>query len=99
MRGHSTSRVTSLLFDAVIQRQAHEIPPGIAMSIERARAIFEEAAFVRDLGIRLDAVSAEGCETSVAVSTRLTQQDGFAHAHDVIRRRSHVNALACSVLR
>ncbi len=47
---------------------------------EKARTIFARAAFVADLGIRLQDAGPGWCESVLEVAPRHTQQDGYVHA-------------------
>ena len=47
---------------------------------EKVGAIFSRAAFIGDLGIRLQDVGPGWCESVLAVSPRHLQQDGYVHA-------------------
>lgn len=51
--------------------------------------IFEDAAFVHDLGITLTAAGPGWCETSLMVEDRHLQQHGFAHAGVVTTLADH----------
>lgn len=51
--------------------------------------IFEDAAFVHDLGITLTAAGPGWCETSLEVQDRHLQQHGFAHAGVVTTLADH----------
>ena len=44
------------------------------------RSIFDRAAFIGDLGVELVDLRPGFCETTLAVTPRLLQQDGFVHA-------------------
>ena len=46
----------------------------------RVRAIFERAAFVQLLGIRMSALEPGACEARLEVRPELLQQDGVVHA-------------------
>ena len=46
----------------------------------KVQEIFESAAFVEDVGIRLGEIGAGWCETTLDISPRHLQQDGFIHA-------------------
>lgn len=46
----------------------------------RVREIFQQAAFVSDLGIRLADLGAGWCESVLAVAPKHRQQDGYVHA-------------------
>lgn len=47
---------------------------------EKARTIFARAAFVGDLGIRLQDAGPGWCESVLEVAPRHMQQDGYVHA-------------------
>lgn len=47
---------------------------------EKVRAIFSRAAFIGELGIRLQDVGPGWCESVLAVSAGHLQQDGYVHA-------------------
>ncbi|HXY25130.1 MAG TPA: PaaI family thioesterase [Candidatus Acidoferrum sp.] len=51
--------------------------------------IFQEAKFVRSLGIELTGVGSGWCETKVNVTPALCQQHGFAHAGVVMTLADH----------
>ena len=46
----------------------------------QVRAIFEQAAFIQDLGIHLHDLGVGWCEATLQVAPRHLQQDGFVHA-------------------
>jgi uncharacterized protein (TIGR00369 family) len=46
----------------------------------KVQEIFERAAFIEDIGIRLSEIGTGWCETSLDISPRHLQQDGFIHA-------------------
>jgi len=53
--------------------------------------IFEDAAFVQDLGIRLVAAGPGWCETALEVADRHLQQHGFAHAGVITTLADHTS--------
>jgi uncharacterized protein (TIGR00369 family) len=53
------------------------------------KRIFEQAQFVRSLGIELTAFGDGWCETRVAVTPTLEQQHGFAHAGVLMTLADH----------
>ena len=55
----------------------------------RVAAIFEPAGFLRTLGVRLEAVGPDWCETSLTLSPALHQQHGFAHAGVITTLADH----------
>ncbi|CAM2066461.1 PaaI family thioesterase [Sulfidibacter corallicola] len=55
-------------------------PQAGGFDLERARAIFERAAFVRHLGIELVALERGLVETRLAIRPEHLQQDAFIHA-------------------
>jgi uncharacterized protein (TIGR00369 family) len=55
----------------------------------RVAAIFEPAAFLQTLGVRLDAVGPGWCETSLPLTPALRQQHGFAHAGVITTLADH----------
>ena len=65
------------------------MPTRDAVDEARIRRLFLRAAFVRDLGIRLDRVGFGWCEASLDVEERLLQQDGFVHAGVVSTLADH----------
>ncbi|NNG47532.1 MAG: PaaI family thioesterase [Deltaproteobacteria bacterium] len=48
--------------------------------LEKARAIFSQAAFVGDLGIRLKDLGPGWCESVLDIAPKHKQQDGYVHA-------------------
>lgn len=65
---------------------------------EVARAIFEKAAFVRMLGIRMTDVGAGWCESSMPIEARHLQQDGFVHAGMLATIADHTAGAAAGSL-
>jgi uncharacterized protein (TIGR00369 family) len=55
----------------------------------RVAAIFETANFLRKLGVRLEAVGPDWCETSLVLTPALYQQHGFAHAGVITTLADH----------
>jgi uncharacterized protein (TIGR00369 family) len=55
----------------------------------RVAAIFEAAGFLKTLGVRLEAVGPDWCETSLPLSPELHQQHGFAHAGVITTLADH----------
>jgi uncharacterized protein (TIGR00369 family) len=55
----------------------------------RVAMIFETASFLRKLGVRLEAVGPDSCETSLALTPALYQQHGFAHAGVITTLADH----------
>ena len=55
----------------------------------RVAAIFEPAGFLKTLGVRLEAVGPDWCETSLPLSPALHQQHGFAHAGVITTLADH----------
>jgi uncharacterized protein (TIGR00369 family) len=49
-------------------------------SARKVREIFQQAAFVTDLGIRLADVGPGWCESVLAIAPKHRQQDGYVHA-------------------
>lgn len=56
---------------------------------QRVERIFQEAKFVRSLGIELTGVGSGWCESKVSVAPALQQQHGFAHAGVVMTLADH----------
>jgi uncharacterized protein (TIGR00369 family) len=56
---------------------------------QRVAAIFEGAAFLRTLGIRLEEVGPGWCQTSLPLTPALHQQHGFAHAGVITTLADH----------
>ncbi len=50
------------------------------LNTTEAQRIFSAAPFTRDLGIRLESVAPGECHTSLLLTERHLQQDGFVHA-------------------
>lgn len=65
------------------------MPTSSAVDEARIRELFTRAPFVRNLGLRLDALGPGWCEASVAVEGRHLQQDGFVHAGVVSTLADH----------
>lgn len=63
-----------------------------------ARAIFDDAPFIRDLGIALVSAGAGHCETRLDVTDRLRQHDGFIHAGVVATMADHTAGAAAGSL-
>jgi len=55
----------------------------------RVATIFEAAAFLQTLGIRLEAVGPGSCQTSLTLTPALYQQHGFAHAGVITTLADH----------
>jgi uncharacterized protein (TIGR00369 family) len=55
----------------------------------RVAAIFEPAGFLNMLGVRLDAVGPDWCETSLLLTPAMRQQHGFAHAGVITTLADH----------
>ena len=53
------------------------------------KRIFEQAQFVRSLGIELIGIGDGWCETRVAVTPTLEQQHGFVHAGVLMTLADH----------
>jgi uncharacterized protein (TIGR00369 family) len=51
-----------------------------SISPDEARRVFAQAPFIAELGIRLEHLSLGECHSSLAVTSRHLQQDGFVHA-------------------
>jgi uncharacterized protein (TIGR00369 family) len=62
---------------------------------ETVQAIFASAPFIADLGIALDAVEPGRCSSSLVITGRHLQQDGFIHAGVVATMADHT-AGACA---
>jgi len=52
----------------------------VAPDLDRFKEMFRAAPFIADLGADVDAVSEDGCTTSLLVQPRFQQQNGFVHA-------------------
>ena|ERR1700756_1734766 len=57
--------------------------------VSLVKRIFEQAQFVRLLGIELIGFGDGGCETRVAVTPTLEQQHGFVHAGVLMTLADH----------
>jgi uncharacterized protein (TIGR00369 family) len=64
----------------------------------RLQAIFEQAAFVRDVGIELVSVSPGVCETRVVLAPRHFQQDDVVHAGVAATTADHTAGAAAATL-
>ena len=62
------------------------------------KRIFEQAQFVRSLGIELIAFGDGWCETRVAVTPTLEQQHGFVHAGVVMTLADHTCGAAAATM-
>ena len=61
-------------------------------------AIFEEAAFIRALGIRLESIAPGVCCTVLDVADQHRQHDGFVHATVVAAMADHTAGAAAGSL-
>lgn len=64
----------------------------------KVQSIFEKAAFIQDLGLRLGTVSAGEVETLLAVLSRHLQQDGVVHAGVQATMADHTAGMAAASL-
>ena len=64
------------------------------MTVERARAIFDEAPFIRELGIVLVEVTLGDCRSALPIHARHGQQDGRVHAGVVTTLADHTAGAA-----
>ena len=55
----------------------------------RVAAIFDAAGFLKTLGVKLDAVGVDWCETSMDVTAAHRQQHGYVHAGVVTTLADH----------
>lgn len=62
------------------------------------RAVFAQAAFVSDLGIRLDGVGEGWCESVLEPTARHSQQDGYVHAGVLATLADHTAGGAAATL-
>jgi uncharacterized protein (TIGR00369 family) len=62
------------------------------------KRIFEQAQFVRSLGIELIAFGDGWCETRVAVTPTLEQQHGFVHAGVLMTLADHTCGAAAATM-
>jgi uncharacterized protein (TIGR00369 family) len=60
----------------------------------RVRHIFDNASFVRDLGMELTLIEDGACETVLIPSTRHEQQHGFVHAAVLATMADHTAGCA-----
>lgn len=65
---------------------------------EVVAAIFEEAAFIQSLGIRLESVEPGICRTTMAVTDQHRQHDGFIHATVIAAMADHTAGAAAGSL-
>jgi uncharacterized protein (TIGR00369 family) len=65
---------------------------------EAVAVIFEEAAFIKDLGIRLEQVEPGLCRTIMDVAPGHRQHDGFIHAAVVAAMADHTAGAAAGSL-
>lgn len=65
---------------------------------DEIRRIFEQAAFIADLGIRLEGLGAGTCETSLELEPRHLQQDGLVHAGVQATLADHTAGAAAATL-
>lgn len=65
---------------------------------EEIRRIFEQAAFVADLGVRLEGIGAGECDTVLELEDRHLQQDGFVHAGVQAALADHTAGAAAATL-
>jgi uncharacterized protein (TIGR00369 family) len=62
------------------------------------RRIFEQAAFITDLGVVLERIAPGVCETSLRLEQRHLQQDGYAHAGVLATLADHTAGAAAATL-
>jgi uncharacterized protein (TIGR00369 family) len=67
-------------------------------ALERVRARFGQAAFIRDLGIELHDLGPGWCEMALNVSERHFQADGFVHAGVQATMADHGSGTAAATL-
>ena len=60
----------------------------------KVRKIFDNANFVRDLGIELTRVQEDGCETRLQLAARHLQQHGLVHAGVLATMADHTGGCA-----
>jgi uncharacterized protein (TIGR00369 family) len=65
---------------------------------DELQRIFDQAPFVADLGLRLEAVGPGECETSLELEPRHLQQDGFVHAGVQAALADHTAGAAAATL-
>jgi uncharacterized protein (TIGR00369 family) len=65
---------------------------------DEVRRIFEQAAFVADLGVVLDRIGPGVCETSLLLERRHLQQDGYVHAGVMATLADHTAGAAAATL-
>jgi len=65
---------------------------------EKARAVFDRAAFVGDLGMALAMAAPGRCETTLDILPRHGQQDGFVHAGVLVTMADHTAGVAAATL-
>jgi uncharacterized protein (TIGR00369 family) len=63
-----------------------------------AQAMFDQAAFVNDLGLRLGEVGEGWCTTSLAIAPRHLQQTGVVHAGVQATIADHTAGVAATTL-
>jgi len=65
---------------------------------DRVEAIFDEAPFMRLLGVRLGAVTEGVVETELTITSDLKQQHGFAHAGVISTLADHTAGAAATTM-
>jgi len=65
---------------------------------DEIRRIFEQAAFIADLGVVLDRIAPGVCETSLRLEQRHLQQDGYVHAGVMAALADHTAGAAAATL-
>jgi uncharacterized protein (TIGR00369 family) len=67
-------------------------------NIREVERIFDQAPFIRDLGLSLELVAHGECRTKLTVTERHLQQDGFIHAGVLAAIADHTAGAAGSTL-
>lgn len=68
------------------------------INTEEIERIFHSAPFIKNLGLRLDSVSAGECRTSLVLSEQHMQQDGYVHAGVQASVADHTAGTAAATL-
>jgi uncharacterized protein (TIGR00369 family) len=67
-------------------------------NVPEVERIFSAAPFIAELGLRLEAIDAGECRTSLALARRHLQQDGFVHAGVQATVADHTAGAAAATL-